>query len=411
MCAGKLYAQASNSAGLTRLPMQDLSNTDFFITTIKANSNPSQSNPMDWIVDTDMGLDDRIALLYLAQISKQPDNKFNIKAIITQGTGLAHSLPAKNNAVRLLRYAGIPSDQLPIIGEGGKNTLDGFHQYPSEWRYAEDNLRGVKLPEYSSAAKAQNGESVDILRKVLQAAPNKVSILELGTFTTLAKVLNKSPRLANKIDHIVSMGGAIDVKGNIHNTPNDHAEFNFWIDPVAAKTVVNTGVPITIVPLDATNQAPLTEDFLTNFEKNTTGRVADLAATWWRDAIANPVGEYYHWDPLATAIAVTPDLITNSQEIKVRVNAKLRDNILPKQDCPFGEPDDFSLLNWMGRRRSPLDPVKSGWTKRASSGKNVKVVFQADVPRFESILTSALDQDYGRIDIQKSLFRQPISDI
>lgn len=366
---------------------------------------------MDWIVDTDMGLDDRIALLYLAQISKQPENQFNVKAIITQGTGLAHSHPAKNNAVRLLRYAGIPSDQLPIVGEGGKNTLEGFHQYPAEWRYAEDNLRGFKLPEYKRSAKEQNEKSANILRKILQTTPTKVSILELGTFTTLAKVLSKSPELATRIDHIVSMGGAIDVKGNIHNTPNERAEFNFWIDPVAAKTVIELGVPITIVPLDATNRAPLTEDFLTNFEKSASGRVADLAATWWRDAIANPVGEYYHWDPLATAIAVSPDLITNSQEVKIKINAKVRDDIPPKNGSPFGEPNDFSLLNWTGRPRSPLDPVKSGWTKRASSGQNVKVVFEADIPRFESILTSTLDQNYEKTDTLQPLINQPISDI
>lgn len=365
---------------------------------------------MDWIIDTDMGLDDRIALLYLAQISKQPENKFNIKAIITQGTGLAHSLPAKNNAVRLLRYAGIPSEDLPVIGEGGKNTLEGFHQYPSKWRYAEDNLRGVKLPEYNKAAKEQDGKSVDILREVLEKSSSKVSILELGTFTTLAKVLHKTPRLANKIDHIVSMGGAVDVEGNIHGTPNKYAEFNLWIDPVAAKTVIDLGVPITLVPLDVTNQAPLTEDFLANFEKNADGRVADLVDIWWRDAIANPLGEYYHWDPLATAIAATPDLITNSQEVKIKVNSKVRNDISPKKDCPFGEPSDFSRLNWRGNQRSPLDPVKSGWTKRVPSGQNVRVVFEADIPRFESILTSALDQDYGKTDTLQPLFNQQISD-
>jgi pyrimidine-specific ribonucleoside hydrolase len=365
---------------------------------------------MDWIIDTDMGLDDRIALLYLAQISKQPESKFNIKAILTQGTGLAHSLPAKNNAVRLLRYAGIPSDQLPIIGEGGKNTLQGFHQYPSEWRYTEDNLRGLKIPEYTKAAKQQNGKSVDILRKVLLTSPSKVSILELGTFTTLAKVLAKSPKLAGKIDHVVSMGGAVDVKGNIHNTPNERAEFNFWIDPVAAKTVFDLGIPITIVPLDATNQAPLTEDFLTNFQKNATGRVANLAATWWKDAIVNPLGEYYHWDPLAAAIAVSPDLITNSQGVKIKVNAKARDDIAPEQDSPFGDTSDFSRLNWKGRPRSPLDPFKSGWTKRDSAGQDVKVVFQADVSRFESLLTSVLSEDFGKTDGLHSLFSQPVSE-
>jgi len=46
---------------------------------------------MDWIIDTDMGLDDRIALLYLAKVAQTAKSTFRIAAVLTQGTGLAHA--------------------------------------------------------------------------------------------------------------------------------------------------------------------------------------------------------------------------------------------------------------------------------------------------------------------------------
>lgn len=366
---------------------------------------------MDWIIDTDMGLDDWLSLIFLAQVTRHPESNVHIKAVLTQGTGLSHALPARNNAVRLLRFAGAPSGKLPAIGVGSSNTLEGFHQYPAAWRDEEDNFRGVILPEYNKDVKRQNGSSADILRRVLRDSSDKVSILELGTFTTIAEVLTKSPKLAEKIDRIICMGGAVDVKGNIHNTQNERAEFNIWIDPVAAKKVFDLGIPITMVPLDATNQAPLTKDFLTGFQQNAAGPLADLAATWWQDSIINPVGEYYHWDLLATAIAVFPDLVTNAGEARIKVNAKIRNEIPPEKGSPFGDPNSFSALNWKGKPRAPLDPFNSGWTKRDPSGHNVNVVFQADIPHFESLITSVFDKDFGKTNDPGIPFIEPLPDL
>jgi len=122
---------------------------------------------MDWIIDTDMGLDDQISILYLAQISKQAGRNINIKAVLTQGTGLAHAEAAKANAIRLLRFAGISAENLPPVGIGSPETLEGFHQYPSQWRYPQDNLNGAILPAYSTEVESQNHASSAILEKIL----------------------------------------------------------------------------------------------------------------------------------------------------------------------------------------------------------------------------------------------------
>ncbi|MEI7664578.1 MAG: nucleoside hydrolase, partial [Synechococcaceae cyanobacterium ELA263] len=343
---------------------------------------------MDWILDTDMGLDDQISLLYLAKNSQIAGSDFNLQAVLTQGTGLAHAQAAKANAVRLLRFAGISSETLPPVGLGSQDTLEGFHQYPPAWRYQEDNLRGAVIPDFSQDVELQNSSSSKLLETILANSSQKVSILEIGTYTTLAQVLLARPELAKKIDRIVSMVGAVDVPGNIHGTSNQTAEFNAWIDPVAAKVVFDSGITIEIIPLDATDKAPLTQDFLNRFRSGTSGPEADLLEYWWESVLSNPVGEYYHWDPLATVIATSPEVAAHTEAVKLSVNADL---VGPGQSesVPFGKIDDFSLLNWQGQKRSSLAPLTSGWTKRDDTGRPIDVVFDANVPLFEEKLISA----------------------
>ncbi len=67
------------------------------------------------------------------------------------------------------------------------------------------------------------------------------------------------------------MGGAINVDGNVsalnNSAPennqgsvygtNHYAEWNIFLDPLAAKKVFYTDIPITLVPLDACNDVIL----------------------------------------------------------------------------------------------------------------------------------------------------------
>lgn len=349
---------------------------------------------MDWIVTTDMGVDDQISLLFLAKISQLTGNTFNIKAVLTDGNGLSHALPAKTNAVRLMRYAGIPKENLPPVGTGDQDTLDGFNQYPPEWRDEEDNLRGAIIPDYREEAQAQNKSSTAILKDILTNSQDKISILSLGTFTTLAQVLNESPKLAGKIEKIVCMAGAVNVPGNLHGALNKAAEFNAWIDSIATKMVFESGIPITMVPLDATNKAPLTRTFLNEFREKTSGSSAKLVDDWWEGIFRNPVGEYYHWDPLATAIAVSPDIITRSRPVKLYVDASPRKFNQPF-DQPFGDITNYSTLNWRGEPRKPLNPYIAGATQINNSrrgSKIVNVVFDVNVPLFEATMISAFSE-------------------
>jgi purine nucleosidase len=100
--------------------------------------------------------------------------------------------------------------------------------------------------------------------------------------TNIAIALAKAPDVIGKIRELIVMGGSCFELGNV--TPA--AEFNMHVDPHAAAIVFNSGIPITMIPLDVTHQllstqprlealralgnrcGPAVAELLTTFEKN-----------------------------------------------------------------------------------------------------------------------------------------------
>src|SRR6185503_19334702 len=106
--------------------------------------------------------------------------------------------------------------------------------------------------------------AVAVITRHLQSAEAPLVVVALGPLTNLAEALLATPQLASKIAMINIMGGALEVEGNLREMiriDNPYAEWNTYIDPYAADVVFRSGAPITLVPLDATNQVPLTPEY------------------------------------------------------------------------------------------------------------------------------------------------------
>jgi hypothetical protein len=104
------------------------------------------------------------------------------------------------------------------------------------------------------------------------------------------------------------MGGAVGVPGNI-GPGHERAEWNLWIDPVAAREVLRSGIPVTLVGLDATNDVPVTA-FTWNALRRY--RHASTAATVAWDVMTRSgmfMGGQYFWDPLAATAVVRPGML------------------------------------------------------------------------------------------------------
>lgn len=261
---------------------------------------PASDQPRPVIIDTDMAPDDWMAILYLLQ---RPD--IQVKAISVVGTGETHCTPGARNALRLVALAG----EKDIPAACGRETpLAGDQVFPGDWRTRADNLNGLDAPDVELPPE---GDAVEMLITLIKDSSEPVTLLTLGPLTNLAEAIQADPAILANIQQIYMMGGALEVLGNVSfsGIDNQVAEWNIFIDPLALQRVLESGVPVTFVPLDATNQAPVDLDFYFSLQANhrtpEAQFVYDLLTAQF-DLLAS--GQYFFWDPLAAAILVDESL-------------------------------------------------------------------------------------------------------
>lgn len=256
------------------------------------------------IIDTDAGSDDILAISYLLS---HPSVRIDA---ITIANGLAHVDAGARNLAKLVEVSG--RTNVPVFA-GRPTPLKGSAEFPREWRKLADDLPGVKLPS-GSHPPAQK-KAADYLIEHLKDKMHIVRILALGPLTNLAEALQREPSIAHSIQNIVIMGGAIQVPGNLGDggafrTNNQTAEWNIFVDPLAARIVFRSHIPILLVPLDATNKVPIDLAFLSEFKTRAVsplGRVAAQVLEADRESIE---GKYFFaWDPLAAVALLHPEII------------------------------------------------------------------------------------------------------
>jgi inosine-uridine nucleoside N-ribohydrolase len=304
------------------------------------------------VIDTDMAADDWLAILYLLMRSD-----VDVQAITVTGTGEAHCSPGTRHALDLAALAGRP--EIPISC-GREIPLAGQHTFPDEWRDQVDDLLGLSLPKNSGGVSHES--AVEMLTQIIHASPRKIHLLVLGPLTNVGEVLEGDPTLVDNLEMITVMGGAIRVPGNVgpsSQIENDVAEWNIYVDPYAAALVFKSGAPITLVPMDATNDVPLSMEFYNRLENDRTTSVAEFVFRVLAAQEENiRSGRFYFWDPLAAAVVRDEDLVTY-QELPL---------VVIEEEGP-----------------------ESGWTQENETGSSIRVAMTADRDRFERFFLEALN--------------------
>ncbi len=248
--------------------------------------------------DHDAGVDDLLSVIFL----------LGMKDIEVVGMGvtpadcfLPTGLPA---TLKILDLLGHPA--IPVAG----GTFDGRHPFPDEWRVHSDLVNGLPILNRRPHPQPQSIPAHQQLIDKLRAASQKVTLLFTGPLTNLAAALDAAPDIEGKIERLYWMGGAVDVPGNVYapQAPeaDGTAEWNVYWDSVAAARVWRSGVPITLVGLDATDKVPVTDAFLARLATQNEYLLSNLASQCW----AFTVGTGYHlWDTLTTLTVGQPDIV------------------------------------------------------------------------------------------------------
>ena len=256
--------------------------------------------PTTVILDVDPGVDDALAILLAL---RSPE--LEVKAL-TVVNGNVPLVTGTGNALKVLELAG--RCEVPVYA-GADHPLRREPVYATDF-HGSSGLGDAQLP---APAGSSAGDAVDFLVRQLTASAD-LTIVAVGPLTNLALAETQAPGLLKRARNIVVMGGALQAPGNV--TPL--SEFNFFVDPEAARAVVTAGADLILVPLDATHQVELTRSEVQRQLGECATAVAEFCAAalrpgmelgrthFGRDAI------HLH-DPLAVAVAIDETLSTTEQ--------------------------------------------------------------------------------------------------
>lgn len=260
------------------------------------------------IIDTDPGIDDAVAF-FLAFASEELDIKG-----ITAVAGNQTLDKTGMNALKLVDFAG---KKIPVVKGAEAPILRTL--VTAEFVHGATGLGNLVLPVPTSSFFEKN--ACDMIYETALNCDGKLLIIALGPLTNIALTLLKYPDIKEKIDELILMGGSMGL-GN--DTPA--AEFNLMADPEAAKIVFDSGLKITMVGLDVTHKAVLTEEEineLTSGKSKISGAIKTLLydtlkmcrGFGHRDAVIH--------DPFAMAYAIDPQVMkTESYHVDIETRGK-----------------------------------------------------------------------------------------
>lgn len=305
--------------------------------------------------------------------------------------------PGHDDAVAMMLAWGNPSiELLGITTVGGNQTLDkvtrnalsvatvvGMHDVPiaagcrlplvrpveiAPDVHGDSGLDGVELPEPAVALDPRHGVDL-IIETIMSNEPGTVTLVPTGPLTNIAMAARKEPRIVERVQEIVLMGGGYHV-GNWSPV----AEFNIKVDPEAAHIVFNEKWPIVMVGLDLTHQALATDEVAERIAA-VPGSVSQFTLglfTFFRKAYQDAQGFDFPpvHDPCTLAYLIDPTIV---ETVKVPVDVELNGSLTTGMTVA-----DF---------RAP-----------APEDCHTKVATRLDAPRFWGLVVDAIDRIQKVVD-------------
>lgn len=251
-----------------------------------------------FLIDTDTASDDAVALV---MVLRHPDVQVEAITVVAGNVPLEQGVQNALYTVELCGvktpvYAGIDSPILRPL-----RTAQDVH--------GSDGMGDINLP--LSGRTPTPGHAVDVLIETINRYPGEVTLVTLGPLTNVAVALLRDPSIAYKVEKCVTMGGTGQGPGNTSPV----AEYNFWVDPEAAKIVLDSGMSLTMVGWDISIKYAVFNDedaaALRAIGTPLAEFCVDIQGVLRKFLIQATMLEGFDMpDPIAMAIALEPDIAT-----------------------------------------------------------------------------------------------------
>lgn len=315
------------------------------------------------LIDTDTASDDAVALI-MALVSAQV-----VVEAITVVAGNVSVEQGTSNALYTVELCGA---DVPVYAGAAAPLMRPLEV--ATWFHGQDGLGDHGYAPRKLKPAAMHG--VDAIIEVVDANPG-IELITLGPLTNLALALLRRPDISGKISRCVVMGGAPCCEGNV--TPA--AEYNFWVDPEAARIVLCSQLPIELVGWQLSRDSAVIQraeiDALLALETP----LAEFAVHCNSDGAAayeKQTGEVGISlpDPTAMAILLDPNLILESSGhyIDVQIDS--------------GITRGMSVVDKLGVADDARN--RSAWHNVLIGGRKHKVIWKLDVPGWKRALFQAL---------------------
>ncbi|KAH1217684.1 Pyrimidine-specific ribonucleoside hydrolase RihA [Glycine max] len=329
------------------------------LTTLGVALDNVMAKPRRILLDTDVDLDDVFALIYLLKHNR---SEFQLEGVTISANSWTNAGHAVNQVYDILYMMGQDDITVGMGGEGGilpnGTILPNVGGYLSIIEQGMTTTRGCRYRQaipmglrglldidtnfgIRKAFLPQGRRKYTPLRQptaqqvlIDKISTGPITLIMLGAHTNVAIFLMNNPHLKKNVEHIYIMGGSVGLRnqtgcfpqdaftscvprqcdgcGNVYTNykANPYAEYNIFCDPFATYQVIHSGIPVTLVPLDATNTIPYTKEFFDEFEKSQHTYEVQYcfkSVKMARDAwFGNQFYKnYFMWDSFATGVAIS----------------------------------------------------------------------------------------------------------
>lgn len=234
------------------------------------------------IVDTDVAADDLRAICMLLG-----NAEVEVLAVTTSEGAL---LPA-DGAVRVAALLGEFHHEGVPVGAGR-----AVHAPVPEWRTRSER---IDWGDTTAVARRFPG-AVELMARTIEGEQERVVILALGAMTNVRELLGERPDLKDRIERIVWYNEQTDPPAGV----------NFDTDRAAARDVLGSGVPVTVVAANPAHPIVITPALLDSIAAVGTPYACKIARTHRSEPVATWIDQRHleAWDDLLAVYLFAPEL-------------------------------------------------------------------------------------------------------